>query len=276
MVFQKNKTAQKKKPQSSKPGAENNPLFVNSLQKGFEILRAFTPSQRYLNLADISRITGLDKSSTQRFVYTLYTLGYLNKKEPSKLYSISPKMLEFSYTYLHGDYLVEASQPFLVQAHEKTKEAVNISILDENDVLIVSRIPSQQVISVDVHVGTRIPALYSSPGRMICALLSTEKQKALLDSTNYEKYTEHSVASRHAMQRAIKEVKNHGYCIAHSQFFYGDISVAAPVFDSAGEIVAAISIATSDTRMTVEEACDQLVPEALNAARRISAAFSRM
>lgn len=258
------------------PSLKDSPLFVHSLQKGFEVLRAFSADRRHLSPAEITRLTGLDKSATQRFVYTLYTLGYLRRDEQTKLYSISPRMLEFGYSYLHSDYLVEVAQPFLVEAHEETGETVNLAVPDREDIIIVSRIPSKHVVSVNVHIGLRMPALYSSPGRVICAFMDEDQRQHLLDATKFEAYTRYAVTEPSEMREIVEAARRESFCIARSQFFEGDISAAAPVFDSRGKVVAALSIAAPDTRMTIEDARRDFVPVVLKAAQQTTAALVRL
>ena len=257
------------------PTVTKNPLFVNSLQKAFEVLRAFSAEQRQLSPAEISRITGLDKSATQRFVFTLFSLGYLRRDQRTKLYSISPRMLEFGYSYLHGDHLVEVAHPFLVDAHEATGETINLAVLDRDDVIIVSRIPSRHVVSVNVHIGLRMPALYSSPGRAVCAFLDEGSRERMLEATALKAYTEYSVTKLSEVRRTVEAARKDSFCITHSQYFQGDISVAAPVFHSAGKPAAAISLAAPDTRTTVEDARREFAPIIVEAARKTTEALSR-
>lgn len=260
----------------AEPSPADNPLFVNSLQKGFEVLRAFNAERRHLSPAEITRLTGLDKSATQRFVFTLHSLGYLRRDEQTRLYSISPRMLEFGYSYLHSDYLVEIAQPYLVDAHQRTGESVNLAVLDGEDIIIVSRIPSNHVISVNVHIGWRIPALYSSGGRVICAFLEENERERLLRRTKYKKYTEFSATDPSEIRKIVEAAGRDGYCVTRSQVFQGDIAAAAPVFNAVGKVVATISIAAPEPRVTLETAVKELVPEVVKAAKGASAALSRL
>src|SRR5262249_18020661 len=136
-------------------------LFVNSLQKGFAVLKAFSREQPRLTLAQITRLTGLDKSAAQRFLYTLHELGLLKKDEETKPYTLSPRLLEFGYAYLYSDPLIERAQPFLVDAHAKIAETVNLAMLDGKDIITVIRLPSRHVVSLNVQIGIRLPAIYS-------------------------------------------------------------------------------------------------------------------
>lgn len=255
--------------------ARRNPLFVTSLQKGFEILKAFSRERHALSLTELTRATGLEKSAAQRFVFTLHKLGYLLRNPRTRLYTLSPRMLEFGFTFLASDSLVGTAQPFVLKAHEETGETTNLTVLDDCDVLIVFRIPSRQVIGVDVFTGARIPALFSASGRAICAFLEPDKQRQVFERTEYKRYTDHSVVDPHTVEQLVRMTRTNGYCVARSQYFWGEISVAAPILGRGDRAVAALSVAVPDTRMTIEEAEEKLVPAVVEAARLASTAVSR-
>ncbi len=248
-------------------------LFVNSLRKGFVVLQAFSRERPRLSLAAITRETGLDKSAAQRFVYTLHELGYLRKDEQTKQYSLSPRLLEFAYTYLYSDVIIERAQPFLVEAHDKTGETVNLAVLDATEIILISRIPSRHVVSINIQIGIRIPAVYSASGRVIAAGLDAAAKRRLLRESLFRAHTAHTVTSREEMAKLVEKAGADGYSIAVSQFFLGDVSVAAPVFDKTGVAVAAVSISAPDSRFSLEEVRTVLLPAAIEAARKTSVAM---
>jgi DNA-binding IclR family transcriptional regulator len=262
-------------PASRKAGVArgDNPLFVNSIQKGFTVLQAFSRERPRLTLAAITRLTGLDKSAAQRFLYTLHELGFLRKDEETKQYSLSPKLLEFGYAFLYSDRLIERAQPYLVEAQQQTGETVNLAVLDGNDIILVSRLPARHVISINIQIGIRIPAIYSASGRVIAAFLPPEERRRLLRESKYHAHTPHSVLEPRQIARLIDAAGTDGYSIVQSQFFPNDISVAAPVSDAAGRVIGAVSISAPDSRITLKEARKSLLTAAIAAARKISVAM---
>lgn len=248
-------------------------LFVNSIQKGFTVLNAFSRERPRLTLAAITAATNLDKSAAQRFVYTLHELGLLRKDEETKQYSLSPRLLEFAYAYIYSDGVIERAQPFLVEAHEKTGETVNLFVMDGVDIILVSRIPGRHVVSLNIQVGLRLPALYSATGRVIAGKLPASEREALLRQTKYHAYTPHSVTDRAEMRALVEKAGKDGYSVTRSQWFSGDISVGAPIIDGAGRVVGAVSTSAPDSQMTAVEAKTKLVPATIEAARKISVAM---
>jgi DNA-binding IclR family transcriptional regulator len=245
-------------------------LFVNSIQKGFAVLKAFTRERPHLTHAAITRITGLDKSAAQRILYTLHQMGLLNKDDDTKQYRLSAKLLEFGYAYLYSDPLIERAQPFLVEAHEKTGETVNLAVLDGTDIILVSRLPSRHVVSLNIQIGFRIPALYSASGRVMAARMMPEERRRFVRAAKLQRHTPTSVVDAGKMEHVIDAARSEGYSLVHSQYFPNDISVAAAVVDGKANVVGAISISAPDSRITVEDARKQFVPVAIEAARKIS------
>ncbi|WP_170984305.1 IclR family transcriptional regulator [Rhodoligotrophos defluvii] len=248
-------------------------LFVNSLQKGFAVLKAFSRERPRLTLAQITKITGLDKSAAQRFLYTLHELGFITKDEETKQYSLSAKILEFAYTYLYSDPIIERAQPFLVEVHEKTGETVNLAVLDGSDIILISRIPSRHVLSTNIQIGFRLPAIYSASGRVIAALLPQAERERLLDESAYVAYTPNTVIDRKRIRQLIQQAAADGYAMVESQVISADISAAAPVIDGSGRVVAAVSMSVPNTRMKFAEAKRLFVPAVVEAARKISVAL---
>ncbi|HVR55345.1 MAG TPA: IclR family transcriptional regulator [Pseudolabrys sp.] len=254
-------------------GSGHRGLFVNSIQKGFTVLNAFSRERPRLTLAAITASTGLDKSAAQRFVYTLHELGLLRKDEETKQYSLSPRLLEFAYAYIYSDGLIERAQPFLVEAHERTGETVNLFVLDGNDIILVSRIPGRNVVSLNIQVGLRMPALYSATGRVIASRLPPEQRQALLRETSYHAHTPQSVTDRAEMTALVEKAGKDGYSITCSQWFTGDVSVGAAIVDGSGRVVGAVSTSAPDRDMKVADARKKLVPATVEAARKISVAM---
>jgi IclR family transcriptional regulator, pca regulon regulatory protein len=256
--------------------AADNTLFVNSLQKGFAVLKAFSREQPHLTLAQITRETGLDKSAVQRFLFTLSELGFLHKEEATKQYRLSARLLEFGYTYLYSDPLIVRAQPFLVEAHEKTLESVNLSVLDGNDNIIVSRLPSRHVVSLNVQIGIRLPLIYSAGGLAILSRLPAVERKRILTTSHYHQHTPHTVTSRAEIARAVETAEQDGFAVVHRQFFANDISLGVPVIGADGRPLGAITIAAPDTRMSVEEARRAFLSVAAEAARKTSVSMGAL
>src|SRR5690242_6374036 len=174
-------------------------LFVGSLEKGLRVLNAFLPDGTDLGLSDICRITGLDKSAVQRFTNTLAQLGYLEKDPRTRRYKCSVKTLDWSVAYVRSDRLIQVAGPHLVDLHEETRHAVNLSRLVETDVIYVVRIPARRARLLSPIVGERVPAFCTASGRAILSGRSADEIAAFLDRAPRVPFTERTVCDRDAV-----------------------------------------------------------------------------
>jgi len=249
------------------------PLFVKSVEKAFAVLRAFTREHHAMTLAEIGQKAKLDKSSAQRFVHTLHTLGYLVKEQGGRDYQLSPRLLEFGFSYMDMDPLITRSREPLKQLHEVTGEAVNLAKIDNDDIILVSRWARRTIVSVNIQVGSRLPAAYMASGRVLIASRPQEEQEAFLERVQLHRHTQHSIVDIEALREELQRVRAQGYCISRSQYFYGDLSIAAPIFDERGVAAASASVNLIELDGPDKGRETELLAQLLEATRKSS--FSR-
>ena len=247
-------------------------LFVGSLEKGLQILRVFDRERRDMGLSEIVEASGLDKSTVQRFTFTLHALGFLRKDEATRKYTLSPRVLELGFTYLQTDRLLEYATPLLYDANRRCGETLNITELVDTEVVYVARAPGRHVISVDIFLGMRVPAYACAPGRAILAFLDEKAAAAIIDRSTLRKFTPKTIASRAGVLRELKTVRSSGYAIAEEQCYLGEISIAAPIFNGQGQPMAALNASVPNSRWTADRVRDELSPLVLETARAISLA----
>jgi PcaR/PcaU/PobR family beta-ketoadipate pathway transcriptional regulator len=255
---------------SSEGEDADNGLYVASVEKAFRVLEALDRAGRPVGLSELAPLTGFGRSATQRFLFTLRALGYVNQDGTTKSYSLSPKMLEFGRAYLSADFIREQARPFLDVANRESGETVNLTILDREDVVYVLRFPSHHVVSVNLAVGSRLPAYCTAPGRAILAYLEETEANAILENSVREKRTPHTVTGKSALLKILRNVRELGFCINNQEAFVGDLSIASPIFGHPGRVLGAVNIAVPTPRWTTDQAKRDLVPIVTKAARQIS------
>jgi IclR family transcriptional regulator, pca regulon regulatory protein len=255
-------------PPKARRGSES--LMVNSVEKALRVLGAFDGTRRHLNLSQIAEATGLDLSAAQRFSYTLLRLGYLRKDEPSRHYSLSPKSLEFGRRYLQSSELVERATPYLLHLHQSCGETANLTLLDGEDIVFVSRVLSRNVFNADVVVGTRLPAFCTAPGLAMLARLDSAEAEAILRRSQRRAFTAHTVTDIRRILARLAAIRSDGFALAHQEVFHGDISVAAAIVDAAGRPEGAINLASSTIRWTLAQARKTYAPMVVAAAASAS------
>jgi DNA-binding IclR family transcriptional regulator len=248
-------------------------LFVGSLEKGMQILRVFERERSVMGLSEIVEASGLDKSSVQRFTFTLHALGYLRKDDSTRKYTLSPRVLELGFAYLQTDSLVECATPHMYEANRRSGETVNVTELFDMEVVYVARAPGRHVISVDIFLGMRIPAHACAPGRAIPSFHGGDSCCRYHRPLELRKFTPKTIATRAGL-RELAHVRSQGYAIAEGECYLGEISIAAPIFNGSRQPIAALNISVPNSRWSVKQIEAQLVPIVLETSRAISPAGS--
>jgi IclR family pca regulon transcriptional regulator len=268
-----NKSVRGQRTAVAKPRAqERSSLFVGSVEKAFQVLEAFRGAHKTMSMADLARAAELDRSATQRLVYTMEQLGYIRRLPDSALYGLAPKVLRLSYNYLRSRDLIERASPYLLDISHRLGETSNLQELDGNEIVFLARFPGKHLVNVDFAVGYRLPAVFTASGRAMLSKLPKADRRAIIESTPMEQVTAYTETDPRKLMAHIDEAAEKGYAIVMNQTVVGDISVAAAITDHHGWPLAAINISVPATRWSVEAAEEQLVAHVQLAATSISQA----
>ncbi len=241
--------------------------FVQSLDRGLAVIRAFGPDRERLSLSEVARATGLTRAAARRFLLTLVRLGYV--RSDGREFSLRPRVLELGYAYLSGLALPEVAEPHLEELSAKVHESTSISVLDGPNIVYVARVATKRIMTVAISVGTRFPAYAASMGRVLLAGLSEEELGQYLAVTTFEAFTEQTVTDPGQLGEIIREVGQQGYSIVDQELEEGLRAIAAPIRDSSGAVTAAINVSAHARRHSREDMLTQLLPALLETARQI-------
>ena len=167
-----------KPPSSPSDGDEGRaPHFVQSLERGLAVIRAFDEHNPELTLSDVARSTGLTRAAARRFLLTLADLGYV--RTDGRWFTLSPRILELGYAYLSSLSLTEVAEPHLERLVAEVHESSSVSVLDREDIVYVARVPTARIMAVSINVGTRFPAYATSMGRVLLSRLPGRRARGL-------------------------------------------------------------------------------------------------
>lgn len=246
-------------------------LFIGALAKSFQVLEAVNRAARPVTLTELSGLAGLNRSVVQRITHTLKTLGYLRQHPDTRAYTLSSRMLEFGHTVLTLDRVREKATPHMEALNRQTGETVNLMKLEDEEIVYVARFPSLHAVSVDLHVGSRLPAFCTAAGRAILSRLDEAEAMARLGHAERKPMNELTRTELPALRDALAEARRLGYALNDQEAFIGDISIAAPLICRSGVPVGAVNIAVPSPRWKVEAARRALAPQVVATARNISA-----
>jgi IclR family pca regulon transcriptional regulator len=250
------------------PSAEpRNSDYVQSLERGLAVIRAFDAEHRELALSDVARATGLTRAAARRFLLTLVKLGYVHVADGR--FSLRPRVLELGYAYLSSLTLPEVAQPHMEALVAQVNESSSISVLDGLDVVYVVRVPTRRIMSITIAVGTRLPAYATSMGRVLLAGLPTDQLDERLAGVKLRALTKRTVTSKAALRRILATVRRQGYAAVDQELEEGLRSLAVPIHDRAGAPIAALNVSVHASRATMAALKRDFLPKAGVAAAAI-------
>lgn len=242
--------------------------FVQSLARGLGVIGSFsaqTPSQ---TLSDVAKSTGLTRAGARRSLLTLQTLGYVNGD--GKHFRLTPKILDLGFAYLSAMPLWNLADPIMERLSRETDELCSAAVLDGEDIVYVMRVPARKVMSISLGVGSRLPAHCTSMGRVLLAELSDDAVRAKLAQSPPTARTSKTLTDVDAVLKQIQLVRAQGWCLVDQELEEGLVSMAAPVKDRTGRVIAALNVSGQVMRTNARVMRTTMLPALQAAAHDIS------
>ncbi|WCB94422.1 Pca regulon regulatory protein [Baekduia alba] len=253
-------------PEAPPPPPARDRQFVQSLERGLSVIRALSAPEPQ-TLSDVARTTGLTRAASRRFLLTLQQLGYVHLS--GTRFALTPQVLELGYAYLSSLTLPEVAEPHLERLVEEIHESSSVSVLDGTDVVYVARVSTRRIMRVAISVGTRFPAYATSMGRVLLAGLEPARLDAVLARSELVALTPETIHEEGELRAELERVRAQGWALVDQELEAGLRSVAAPIHDRDGRVVAAINVSTQAARTDVEDVHAALLPPLLAAAQAI-------
>ncbi|WP_028062978.1 IclR family transcriptional regulator [Solirubrobacter soli] len=247
--------------------------FVQSLERGLAVIRAFGADDPELTLSDVARSTGLTRAAARRFLLTLVDLGYV--RTDGKQFALTPRVLDLGYAFLSSLTLPEVAEPHLERLAAELRESSSISVLDGDEIVYVGRVPTSRIMRVAINVGTRFPAYATSMGRVLLAGLPEPDLAAYLDRAEIVPLTPRAIDNADALATELDRVREQGWALVDQELEEGLRSIAAPVHDASGRTIAAVNVSAHASRVSAQDVQETLLPPLLETAQRIEADLAR-
>ncbi|HET6548731.1 MAG TPA: IclR family transcriptional regulator C-terminal domain-containing protein [Solirubrobacter sp.] len=243
--------------------------FVQSLERGLAVIRAFGPDDPELTLSDVARRTGLTRAAARRFLLTLADLGYV--RSDGRRFALTPRVLALGYAYLSSLTLPEIAEPHLERLVAEVHESSSVSVLDGDEIVYVGRVPTSRIMRVSINVGTRFPAYATSMGRVLLAALEPQDLDAYLERAAIRPLTARALGSAAKLRTELERVRAQGWALVDQELEPGLRSVAVPIRGADGRVVAAANLSSHASRVSKEAVRKTLLPPLLRTAARIEA-----
>lgn len=238
------------------------------------MLEGVADSRGDVALAGLTKIVGLNKTSVWRLVHTLIELGYLEQDPDTRRFRPAPRVLALGYGYFQSLDLKELAAPLLRALSMRLNETVNLAVLDRDELVYIDRVKTTQIVSINLHVGSRLPLYNTSLGRALISEMPAswlqQYLSRLAKDSNGRKYIE---GGGKKLFDILSETRKCGYSLNDEDLVVGLRSIASPVRDRTGKIVAAINISVPSMRISVSDLRHTFAPELKATAHKVSAAL---
>lgn len=243
---------------------------VEALAKGLRLLQMFTESRTTIKLNDLATETGIPLPTAFRLVMTLVDEGFL-EQQPDGGYRPAPKVLALGFSALSGLDLVEISAGPLQRLADATGETVNLGVLSDDRVLYLVRLRNRDLVTANIQVGSRLPAVYTSMGKMLLASLDEADLRARVTAESFSAGAGPNAAtSLERLLPSLRAIREQGWSVQDEELAYGLRSVAAPIHGSDGQVVASANIAVRAMEVSSEKLVEEIRPRILDTCREIS------
>lgn len=245
--------------------------FVQGLERGFSVVKAFAADASSLSITQVAAKTGLTRAVARRYLLTLERLGYVLRSGAA--FRLTPRILDLGFTYLSTIDVANVAQRFMEQVVEQLHETCSLAVLDNDETVYLCRVPAKRIMSINLVVGSRLPAHATSMGKVLLAHLPPPELDTYFQRATLHRLTKRTICSESTLRRQLDEVRARGWAISDQETEDGIRTIAAAIFDRAHRVHAAVNVSGHATRVSVPELRSRYLPVLLEASRAISLAI---
>ncbi len=234
---------------------------VPALARGLEILGHFHREQPVLTGAQLAKLTGLPRTSVFRMLQTLEQAGYVERVGPAGIhpsYRLGVAVLRLGFEYLSSQEINELGRPLIEALSDLTGHTCHIVLRDGHEVVIVAKSLGRKASFHSIQVGARLPVHATVLGRVLLGGMSLEQIQALYASREMLRYTPSTPQTPQALKKAVDEAAAAGYAVSQGGFETGISTVASPVHNAAGKVVAAIGVTVLSSSIDPKQLPDMI------------------
>ena len=254
---------------------DSSPDFIEAIARGLDVIRAFGPGQPMMSLAAVATASDLPRPTARRILKTLEELGYVRQAAavppPGGGYELTPRVLDLGMSYVLSRGLWEVARPHMEALVARTRESSSIAQLDGSDIVYVARVAVPKIVTLAVTIGTRFPAMQTSLGKVLLAALPPAEVDRVLAEPSRSGIMPRWQPDASERAAALREVRARGWALTDEQLALGIRSVAVPLRDGDGRVIAALNVNSHAAETPLEVLTGQHLPLLLQTAGAISA-----
>jgi DNA-binding IclR family transcriptional regulator len=243
---------------------------VNSVLRAAQILQSFSLEKPKYTHAEISKKLGLNKTAVTRLLFSLEKAGFLEKDRQNGTYALTVKLYQIGSVYINLTGIPQAARPHLSELVSRCNESGHLSILHRFEVLYIDKVECSQPIRMMSYVGRKLPAYCTGTGKVLLAYLSGKDLTTFFRVVKRRPLTSTTITERGSLKHELEKIRKQGYAVDNGENEAEVRSVAAPIRDQRGSVVAAVSVAGPVYRMTERFMTETCIPSSIHAADMIS------
>lgn len=245
--------------------------YLKTLAQGLELIKSFD-GVAPMTLSEVAKVNNLSRAAARRHLHTLRHLGYMMQRGDRFL--LTPKILAIGHSFLSSLSFAGVLTPFLNDLSHKLQRPCSAAILDGNEIVYVLYIGRAEFISINVTVGSRLPAYATSIGHVLLSGLPDEELEEFLQSEAFPKLTAFTITDKDALRKAIKKARADGYSLVDQQLEMGLRAIAVPVRGQTGKIVCAIAVSRFNEDVSPQESSEMYLPSMLETAEKVTSVIA--
>lgn len=232
--------------------------LVAGLGKGLAIIELFNETRRRMAISEAASLTGLTRAAARRYLLSLVHLGYA--EFDGKFFSLTPRVMRLGHAYLAMTPLAKLLQPYVDSIAREAGDPSMAAILDDTDVICIAQAAPPRLVFTSLSVGSRLPAYSTALGRVLLAYASTEWLEGYWRKVRFEARTPKSLCTRKDLECELTAVRNSGYAVVDEEVELGLRTIAVPIRNTRGIVLAALNVAVHASRIAVEDMPRFLLP----------------
>jgi IclR family transcriptional regulator, pca regulon regulatory protein len=253
----------------SRPGD----AYVQSFARGLSVIRSFDATRPAQTFSEVAAASGLTRAGARRILLTLQALGYVDAD--GRYFTLTAKILDLGFAYLTSMPFWNLAEPVMEELVSQVHESCSAAVLNGTEIVYVLRVPTHKIITINLSIGSRLPAFCTSLGRVLLASLDEEKLDDVLDASPLEARTPRTITDKTALKAALAVVRKQGWSIVDQELEEGLISMSAPIRDRQGRVIAALNISGNAQRKNAKQMVKAFLDPLLDAAQRVSEMVAR-
>jgi DNA-binding IclR family transcriptional regulator len=242
---------------------------VPAVERVIKVLEILSQSKNGFSISELSRKIKIPKSSTHRIITTLERGGYLQKNIHSGKYRFGLKLISLSSNALESLELREEAKPFLRHLMMQTNLTVHMAVLERNEAVIIEKFEPQGLIRVSTWIGRRLDVNSTAIGKALIAYLTDEEFDQQFKDTSLARHNDKTIVSKNRLKQQLARIRQLGHSVSDEENEIGFRCVGAPIFNSNGRVVAAVSV-TGITSQIAFEGTQSIIKRVKQAAAGIS------